>query len=43
MATIDVPAMVDYVLEKTGKPQVAYMGHSQGTLVFFTASTVLGE
>lgn len=43
MATIDMPAMIDYVIQKTGKPKVAYMGHSQGTLLFFTASSILGD
>lgn len=31
----DVPAMVDYVLEKTGKSKLHYVGHSQGTTAFW--------
>ncbi|EDX13081.1 lipase 3 [Drosophila simulans] len=30
----DVPAMIDYVLAKTGQQQVQYVGHSQGTTVY---------
>lgn len=31
----DLPAMIDFVLEKTGEQQLAYIGHSQGTTSFF--------
>ncbi|CAH0547936.1 unnamed protein product [Brassicogethes aeneus] len=31
----DIPAVIDHVLNTTNKPQVAYVGHSQGTTVFF--------
>ncbi|XP_077549614.1 gastric triacylglycerol lipase-like [Haemaphysalis longicornis] len=31
----DVPSTIDYVLETTGLSKIAYIGHSQGTLVLF--------
>lgn len=43
MATQDIPVIVDYILAKTGKGKLQYAGHSQGTIVFFTASAVFGE
>lgn len=33
----DAPAQIDYVLEKTGKEKLSYLGHSQGTTQMFTA------
>ena len=43
MATQDIPQLIDYVCNKTGKPKVSYIGHSQGTIVFFTAASVFQE
>jgi pimeloyl-ACP methyl ester carboxylesterase len=37
MAQHDVPANVDYVLQVTGRPDVTFVGHSQGTSQFFAA------
>lgn len=31
----DLPAMIDYVIENTGQPRIQYVGHSQGTTVFW--------
>lgn len=31
----DLPAMIDYVIDKTNQPQIQYIGHSQGTTVFW--------
>lgn len=35
MGTIDVPAMIDYVLNQTQEETLHYIGHSQGTTTFF--------
>lgn len=31
LAVHDLPAMIDYVLDKTGAKTISYVGHSQGT------------
>ena len=36
-AEYDLPAMLDHVLEVTGAEEYHYIGHSMGTLTYFTA------
>ena len=35
MAKYDLPAMVNFILNKTGQPMLYYAGHSQGSLMAF--------
>jgi lysosomal acid lipase/cholesteryl ester hydrolase len=35
MGTIDLPNTIDYILDKTGEPDLSYVGHSMGTAIFF--------
>ncbi|XP_075145679.1 lipase 3-like [Haematobia irritans] len=35
IGTIDVPTMIDYILSVTGESKIHYVGHSQGTTVYF--------
>ncbi|XP_016851200.2 lysosomal acid lipase/cholesteryl ester hydrolase [Anolis carolinensis] len=37
MAKYDLPAFINFVLQKTGQQQVYYIGHSQGTTMAFIA------
>ncbi|OBS76146.1 hypothetical protein A6R68_17397 [Neotoma lepida] len=37
MAKYDLPASINYILNKTGQEQVFYLGHSQGTTIGFIA------
>lgn len=39
----DVPATIDYILEKTQKPKVFYAGHSMGTTDFFVMTSLRPE
>ncbi|XP_072931538.1 lipase 3-like [Epargyreus clarus] len=38
---LDLPAMIDYVLETTGQDNLTYIGHSQGTTAFFVMCSEL--
>jgi len=40
MADHDLPAMVDYVLGKTGRSSLHYVGHSQGSMIMFARSSL---
>lgn len=35
IAVKDLPASIDYILKNTGNKKISYVGHSQGTTVFF--------
>lgn len=37
LAKFDLPANIDFVLEKTNQSKISYIGHSQGTTQMFTA------
>ena len=37
MGRYDIPASIDYVLEKTGEQKLVYVGHSLGCTLFYIA------
>ncbi|XP_057653799.1 gastric triacylglycerol lipase-like [Diorhabda carinulata] len=39
----DLPAKIDYIIEKTGQKKVFYIGHSQGTTQFFAMAALRPE
>ncbi|XP_050299647.1 lipase 3-like [Anthonomus grandis grandis] len=43
IGAIDLPAMIDYVLEQTGVEKVYYVGHSQGTTVYYVMTSMYPE
>lgn len=43
MAKYDLPASIDFILNKTGVKQVYYVGHSQGSTIGFIAFSQLPE
>jgi pimeloyl-ACP methyl ester carboxylesterase len=40
-ALIDLPSMVDYILETTSTTKLSYVGHSQGTTIMFAAMSAV--
>lgn len=43
MGYYDLPACIDYILQNTGYPQLEYIGHSQGTSIFFVLASTRPE
>ncbi|XP_044155603.1 lysosomal acid lipase/cholesteryl ester hydrolase-like [Bufo gargarizans] len=43
MAKKDLPAVIDFILQKTGQTQLYYIGHSQGTTMGFIAFSTIPE
>lgn len=43
MAVKDIPSNIDYILELTGNKKISYVGHSQGTTIFFAFISELPE
>ncbi|XP_037817101.1 lipase 3-like [Lucilia sericata] len=43
IGNIDIPEMIDYILNKTGETKVHYVGHSQGNTVFFVMASTRPE
>lgn len=43
MGMIDVPTMIDYVLDVTKFARLHYIGHSQGTTTFFVMTSMLPQ
>ena len=43
MGTIDSPAFIDFILEKTGLQTLTYMGHSEGTTQMFLGASLLPD
>lgn len=43
MANYDLPASINFILNKTGQQQVYYVGHSQGTTIGFIAFSQIPE
>ena len=37
MGNFDIPAVINYILEKTNRPSLIYVGHSMGGAMFFIA------
>ena len=40
MGTVDVPTFMDFVLDKTGRSQLSYIGHSTGNNQFYMAASL---
>ncbi|XP_055837851.1 lipase 3-like [Episyrphus balteatus] len=43
MAVVDLPTMLDYVLLKSNQKALHYVGHSQGTTIFFVLMSEMPE
>lgn len=43
IGTQDLPAMIDYILEYTGRDKLHYIGHSQGGTVFLVLNSLRPE
>lgn len=43
IAVRDLPAMIDYTLNTTGRENLLYLGHSQGTTTFFVMTSELPQ
>ena len=43
MGTVDVPAFIDFVLEKTGLETLSYIGHSESTTQMFMGLSLMPE
>lgn len=43
IGNIDIPEMVDYILNKTEESKIHYVGHSQGNTVFFVMASTRPE
>ena len=43
MGIYDLPAMTDYVLNKTGKEDLYYIGYSMGATMFFVFTSLKPE
>ncbi|NWQ62561.1 LICH hydrolase, partial [Neopipo cinnamomea] len=43
MAKYDLPAMINFIEQKTGQKQLYYIGHSQGTTVAFIAFSTMPQ
>ncbi|XP_045524183.1 lipase 3-like [Pieris brassicae] len=43
IGTIDLPALIDYVLKETGQKKLHYVGHSQGGTVFLVLNSMKPE
>jgi pimeloyl-ACP methyl ester carboxylesterase len=39
MGQYDLPAMINFIIKKTGREKISYIGHSQGTAQLFSALT----
>lgn len=43
MGVFDLPAVIDYILIQTNVSKLQYIGHSQGTAIFFVLASIKPE